>query len=149
MMKTQFRRLGLWSALLLAFNVGADVESDRYALAKRVMPDLAHAVEGLFAGYEATLEGALSEADCQAFGKLIWERASEGVPTDDRILYWARLAAAPINAVLQRNTRNGDPSELPFSIGSRKPRQGWAILEGWPLPTARFRIRPFFAGPQY
>ena len=93
MMKTQFRRLGLWSALLLAFNVGADVESDRYALAKRVMPDLAHAVEGLFAGYEATLEGALSEADCQAFGKLIWERASEGVPTDDRILYWARLAA--------------------------------------------------------
>ena len=45
-MKTQFRRLGLWSALLLAFNVGADVESDRYALAKRVMPDLAHAVEG-------------------------------------------------------------------------------------------------------
>ena len=93
MMKTKFRRLGLWSALFLAFNVGADVEGDRYALAKRVILDLAPAVEGLLAGHETTLEGELSEADCQAFGKLIWERASEGIPTDDRILYWARLAA--------------------------------------------------------
>ena len=50
MMRAQFRRLGVWSALLLAFNVGADVEIDRYPLAKRAMPDLAGAVEALLTG---------------------------------------------------------------------------------------------------
>lgn len=93
MMKAQFRRLGVWSALLLVFNVGADVEGDRYPLAKQAMPDLAGAVEGLLAGHEVMLGDALSEANCQAFGQLLWERATESSPTDDRRLYWARLAA--------------------------------------------------------
>jgi len=92
-MKAQFRRLGVWSALLLVCNVGADVEGDRYSLAKRAMPDLAGDVERLLSGHQEMLGGALSEADCQAFGQLLWERATEGVPTDDRGLYWARLAA--------------------------------------------------------
>ncbi len=93
MMKAQFKQLGAWSTLLLAFNVGADVEGDRYPLAKRAMPDLAGAVESLLSGHQGMLGDVLSEADCQAFGQLLWERATEGVPIDDRVLYWARLAA--------------------------------------------------------
>ena len=93
MMRAQLRRLSVWSALLLVFNVGADVEVDRYPLAKRAMPDLAGAVEDLLSGHQKMLGEVSSEADCQAFGQLLWERAIEGVPTDDRVLYWARLAA--------------------------------------------------------
>jgi len=83
-MKAQFRRLGVWSALLLVCNVGADVEGDRYSLAKRAMPDLAGDVERLLSGHQEMLGGASSEADCQAFGQLLWERATVGDPTDDR-----------------------------------------------------------------
>ena len=72
-MKAQFRRLGSWSALLLVFNVGADVEGDRYPLAKKAMPDLAGAVEDLLGGHQKMLGEVSSEADCLAFGQLLWE----------------------------------------------------------------------------
>ena len=101
-MGAQLRRLGVWSALLLVFNVDADVEGDRYPLAKRTMPDLAGAVESLLAGHEVMLGDTSSKANCQAYGQLLWERATEGVPTDDRVLYWARLAA------LQHLTRSSN-----------------------------------------
>ena len=80
--------IGCMEMQLLVFNVGADVEGDRYPLAKQAMPDLAGAVEGLLAGHEVMLGDALSEANCQAFGQLLWERATESSPTDDRRLYW-------------------------------------------------------------
>ena len=114
-MGAQLRRLGVWSALLLVFNVDADVEGDRYPLAKRTMPDLAGAVESLLAGHEVMLGDTSSKANCQAFGQLLWERATEGVPTDDRRLYWARLAAlhhltpssnAPQDMALHENCRS-------------------------------------------
>ncbi len=114
-MGAQLRRLGVWSALLLVFNVDADVEGDRYPLAKRTMPDLAGAVESLLAGHEVMLGDTSSKANCQAFGQLLWERATEGVPTDDRMLYWARLAAlhhltpssnAPQDMALHENCRS-------------------------------------------
>jgi pyrrolidone-carboxylate peptidase len=114
MMKARLRRLVVWSALIVVFNVGADVEGDRYPLAKRAMPDLAGAVESLLSGDQEMLGDASSEADCQAFGQLLWERATEGVPTDDRGLYWARLAAlqhltpssnAPQDMALHQNCR--------------------------------------------
>ena len=131
-MKAQLRRLIVWSALLLVFNVAADVEGDRYPLAKRAMPDLAGAVESLLAGHQEMLGDPLSEADCQAFGQLLWERATEGLPTDDRVLYWARLAAlqhltSPSKATLE--TAIHQRCRSIFEVASRG-RAGLSWKEG-------------------
>ena len=100
-MGAQLRRLGVWSALLLVFNVDADVEGDRYPLAKRTMPDLAGAVESLLAGHEVMLGDTSSKANCQAFGQAALGASNRGRPyRRPCVVLGEACCAATLNAVI-------------------------------------------------